>query len=342
MKRRLSRSSNPCYLVFATLIASVCLGGPARAADTKPASEGGVTTDNRALAEVLFFTARGMMEAHRYPEACQKLAESYRLDPAAGTLLNLAVCHEKQGRIASAWGEFTQSATDAKHANRPDREELAREHIAALEPDLPMMAIDVPATVKVAGLELVRNGVTLSAAAWDTELPVDPGEVEIVSRAPGYLPFTLKVKIEKRQHLKVSLQPLELAPLAPQDVVFWTPKRKVGAAVGVVGIAAVAVGTVVGLGVLDNRQKSDAACPSIDGHLRCTSEGADAMSKAHTGAWISDIAFGVGAVAVATSVYLFVTGSQERAEPTPPKSTAWTFRVNASPLGARGVVEGRF
>ena len=152
------------------LLATVATSTSARAADPKAAapraSEGAsVSTDNRALAEVLFFTARGMMEAQRYPEACQKLAESYRLDPAAGTLLNLAVCHEKQGRIASAWGEFTQSANDAKHAGRADREELAREHAAALEPDLPMMTIEVPKAIKVADLELLRNGVTLSSAA---------------------------------------------------------------------------------------------------------------------------------------------------------------------------------
>ncbi len=320
----------------------------AHAADPKPAAASAtdgaspVSTDNRALAEVLFFTARGMMEAQRYPEACQKLAESYRLDPAAGTLLNLAVCHEKQGKIASAWGEYSQSASDARRANRPEREELAKEHIAALEPDLPMMAINVPKSVKVPGLELVRNGVALSAAAWDTELPVDPGEVEIIARAPGYSPGTTKVKIEKRQHLKVSIAPLELAPIAPEDVVFWTPKRKIGAVLGGVAVASLAVGTVVGLSVLDNRSKSDSLCPVKDGQLRCSADGADAMSKAKTGAWITDIAFGVGALSLAASVYYFVSGKQERTTPEPMKDTALNWRVNVSPSGARGVLEGTF
>jgi hypothetical protein len=43
------------------------------------------TTDQRALAEMLFFTGKGMMEDGRVVQACQKFAESYRLDPAAGS-----------------------------------------------------------------------------------------------------------------------------------------------------------------------------------------------------------------------------------------------------------------
>ena len=345
-----TRSKTLKSLTALTALTALSWTMDARAADLKPAaasateSNAAVSSDNRALAEVLFFTARGMMEAQRYPEACQKLAESYRLDPAAGTLLNLAVCHEKQGKIASAWGEFSQSASDARRANRTEREELAKEHAAALEPDLPIMAINVPNAVKLPGLTISRNGVALNAAAWDTELPVDPGEVEIVASAPGYSPGTTKVKIEKRQHLKVAIAALELAPIAPEDVVFWTGKRKTGALIGAAGLAAIGVGAIVGVGVLDNRQKSDDGCQYNDGVRRCTQAGADAMSAAKTGAWITDIAMGVGIVGVATGAYLFFTGAQQQERPPmeATKDVAWNWRVNVTPSGERGVVEGTF
>ena len=47
-----------------------------------------------------------------------------------GTLLNLATCHEKLGRTASAWGEFKEAATLAEKRGEKDRATFANEHLA--------------------------------------------------------------------------------------------------------------------------------------------------------------------------------------------------------------------
>ena len=309
------------------------------------------TTENRAVAEMLFFTARGLMEAGRYSEACAKLAESYRLDTASGTLLNLAVCHESEGRIASAWGEFRQALSDARKANRADREELAKEHIAKLEPDLPFLTIVVPDTVKVKDMEILRNGVVLGSGGWGTELPIDPGKVEIVARAPGFLPKTKTITIQKKQHLSTTIEKLDPAPIvetAASDP-GWSGKRKTGAALFVTGLVGVGVGTYFGISALSNNAKSEENCPLLDGEVRCTQAGSDYSNKAILAAWGSNIGIGLGSIALLAGSYLFITGKNDRIEPgaaANPQNQAQrprvTFGLAPTVGGAQGAVFGSF
>src|SRR5262249_6120128 len=86
----------------------------------------------RAQAEALFNDGKKLLKEGKTAEACRKFEGSYHIDPTPGTVLNLATCHEKEGRIASAWGEFKEALAAAKKANRKDREKLARDRIDAL------------------------------------------------------------------------------------------------------------------------------------------------------------------------------------------------------------------
>src|SRR5258706_15138092 len=62
-----------------------------------------------ATADALFRQGRQAMEAKNYADACQKFAESQKLDPAAGTAMNLATCEEKLGKLASAWQHWKEA-----------------------------------------------------------------------------------------------------------------------------------------------------------------------------------------------------------------------------------------
>jgi hypothetical protein len=112
-------------------------------------------------------------------------------------------------------------------------------------------------------MEILRNGVALGAGGWGTELPIDPGKVEIVTRAPGHLAKTKTITIVKRQHLSTTVEKLELAPVIETVAAGdqgWSGKRKTGAVLFVAGLAGVGVGTYFGLHALKLQDQADANC----------------------------------------------------------------------------------
>jgi tetratricopeptide (TPR) repeat protein len=149
-----------------------------------------------AAAEALFAEGQGLMEKGDYAKACPKLEESYRLDPATGALHVLALCHERQGRFASAWVELMDVASRANAERYTERESAARERAEALKKRLSFLTVQVhPDTAALAGVGISRNGVPLGPAAWGTRIPIDPGPHVVVAKAPGHEPFSANVTI---------------------------------------------------------------------------------------------------------------------------------------------------
>lgn len=148
-----------------------------------------------AAAEALFDDGRKLMKLGRYDEACAKFAESQRLDAGVGTLIYLADCYEKGGRLASAWATFREGAAAARVAGQADREKLCRERAAALEPKLTRLVIDVPRASVVPGLSIRRGQVPVGRALWGSEVPLDAGTHEIHAEAPGYDPWLSRTDI---------------------------------------------------------------------------------------------------------------------------------------------------
>lgn len=70
-----------------------------------------------------------LLQEEKAREACPKFAESQKLDPGTGTLLNLANCYEVAGQLASAWASYVEAENSAKRDHRPDRFEFAQMRI---------------------------------------------------------------------------------------------------------------------------------------------------------------------------------------------------------------------
>lgn len=147
------------------------------------------------LAESLFADGKRLMQAGDLAQACPKLAESFRIDPASGTLLALALCHERQGKTATAWGEYKQAQALAHKGQRAERERAARERAEELERTLSRITILVPSGAPSA-LEIRLEGVVLTRASWGVPLPVDPGESWLSASAPGFQEARIQVRVQ--------------------------------------------------------------------------------------------------------------------------------------------------
>src|SRR4051812_19346522 len=101
------RSAPPSLMGTAVLLSLLATALPAHA-DASAAEQ--------AAADALFNEAQRLVLAGRAAEACPKFVESQRLDPALGTILNLADCLEKIGQTASAWALFNDLQDTAQRA----------------------------------------------------------------------------------------------------------------------------------------------------------------------------------------------------------------------------------
>ncbi|HEX3343538.1 MAG TPA: hypothetical protein VHS09_03150, partial [Polyangiaceae bacterium] len=157
-----------------------------------------------------------------------------------------------------------------------------------------------------------------------------------------YKPKTLHVTVAAKQHAALTAEPLELAPVALPPVAFWTGRRVTGAIIAVAGIAAAGAGAVFGVLATNDKKKSDDACPTYAGEIRCQQGGVDAMNRANGEAWASDIAFGLAVVGVGLGSVLFLSGGGHEAPPAATASRPWSWAVSGGPGSAMGVVTGRF
>lgn len=258
-------------------------------------------------AEGLFRDARDAAKRGDFPAACPKFAESYRLDPAPGTLFNLADCEERIGKLASAWQHFQQVSQQLPAGD--ERVGVAKEHVATLEKRLPKLTIRLGSGAPD-GTKVVRDGVELGAASLGSALPVDPGAHSVVVRAPGRKDQKTDIVLKEGQSesLTVSAGDKAEGGAAPEGGGSSSTPTLGYVLVGVGGTSLL-VGTVTGLMVLGKKSTFNKEC---DADKYCTQEGIDAGSSGKSLSTISTITFGLGLVGVGAGVYLIVSNKDEK------------------------------
>src|SRR4029079_4432145 len=122
---------------------------------------------------------------------------SLKLEDTLGTLLNVALCHEAMGRVASAWGEFRAVEQRALRSVPPQtgRVELARQHAEALLPKVSRLHISLDPKIDARVVEVRVDGALLVTEALSEGTPFDAGKRTIRASAPGKLPAELSVDV---------------------------------------------------------------------------------------------------------------------------------------------------
>lgn len=292
------------------LLASLAITVCSRTALADPSEQ------ERTLANALFDEARVLMAAGQYAQACPKFAESMRLQPGGGTLLNLGVCHEHEGKIATAWGELKAALAIARRDGRADRETLALERLAVTEARLSYVTVRVSGEARLEGLDLRLDGASFAEPSWGSARPIDPGEHSLVVSAPGYERREIKLTI-RADGGRASVDVPRLEPSRPGRVVpehrsplrGWHVAALVSGGIGLVGIG---LGAGFGVSAESAWADAEAGCPRPD---RCTTAGAEAATDAARRADLSTLGFVVGGAGLGLGAILFATGPSLVVEP---------------------------
>ena len=286
--------------------------------------------NSAAAAESLYQEGQRLMAAGNVHEACSKFAQSQKLEAATGTLLNLANCHEKEGKTASAWAEFNEAVAGAARSGLKDREAYARAHAEALQPRLRMLIIELPQAPS--GTEMKLDGESFGVVTLGTPLPIDPGEHELYVSAPQKKPYTQKIKLDPGPgSTRIQVPPLQdegsasLVASPPNenpphaDAPRSNTRRNVGYIVGGAGVLALGAGIVLGVRAKLYSDQADReqnrALDYVANRDRPNAEvqhsaAQDDHNAAKTNQTIGLVAGAAGLVAVGVGVYLIISGKE--------------------------------
>jgi hypothetical protein len=237
--------------------------------------------------------------------------------------MNLALCHDKAGKSASAWAEYTQAAELARRSGQAEREKVASDRAHALESSLVHVVLDA---TDAPGQVVTLDQRTIGPGAFGTAVPVDPGDHEVRAAAPGKKPFVQSFKMDPQTgdrtvHIPL-LEPGETGgaqesgpaqapsvtaqppPGAPTETPSRSGGRTLGLVVGGAGVVVTGVGLILGLEAISQKQTADNEC----GKVYCTQAGLNAISSMHAFEAASTLTVAAGLVGVGAGVYLFLAG----------------------------------
>jgi hypothetical protein len=299
-----------------------------------------------AGAEVLYRAGRDASRRGDWETACAKLAESQRLDPAGGTLLNLADCEEHRGQLAHAWQHFVQA--QALFPKGDGRATYAKTRAAAVDKRLPRLSVRL-ADGAPADTHVLRDDTELGAPSLGVSLPVDPGEHVVVARADGRVDGRVQVSLAEGDTREVIVTlgmaapsagvsqapaPYPTPPAPTTTPTKYTPlvvpeKRPAyGYAFLGAGIVGIGVGTVAGFLALSRASTVKDACGAS--YTTCSDASVAAAKDGKLFTTVSTVGFAAGAVFAGVGLYFLLAPGPSSSSSPSSSATALVIAPNGA------------
>jgi hypothetical protein len=246
-------------------------------------------------AESLFRSGKDALQRGDYEVACPRLAESQRLEPAAGTLLALALCYEGWGKNATAWALFQEAEAMARAQGRNDRVAIARARVQALEAGLSFLTIErepeVPASVEVS-----VDGVRFGEAGFGAQTAVNVGSHHVQARFEDAIYFTRTVELAAKTSVVITIPPPPAKPAAVTRAAPPPPTSRASASKN-------APSAMIATQVIERKARS--AAPRVYG---------TAARPTRPDGTVGHVVLGVGLASLFAGAYFGVRAWQENAE----------------------------
>lgn len=299
-----------------------------------------------AASDAMFRAGKQHLAAQDYAQACPLFAESHRLEPATGTLLALAMCHERAGMLDDAQRAYHEVLMRSQREGRVDRVNAAREKIGELAQLIAMRdatrAAEQPAAQQPPAESPVSVPEPESSVAPSAREPIAVASAE--TPAPDTSPAlavaprpTRATPAPRRARIEVSSAPSTRTRHSDDDGVSLM-KISAIASMGLGGVGLVIAGVFTAQAVADN----NAAQEHCNGDL-CNPTGWKHRVDARAAGTHATIAGALGAAAVATGLVLYLLdGGDEGADARAVNGRGVRAQGYASPDGMGAALTGTF
>lgn len=275
------------------------------------------TQEQRDAAREAYGRGQALFAQGNYPAAKAAFDQAYAAVPNPVVLLSTAECQVRLNQLDDAYVTLQKYIADRPTA--PDRAEVEQKAAELLATPAHVVIATNPA-----GAAISLDGQPTGKVS-PAELDVKRGDHTIGLTLDGYegVDEQISARIGARHELQIALHPVpKAAEPPPPELKTETSAGKPTTALwitGIVGAAGLVTGTVLGFMVLAERSDYDA---------HPTKASADRGERL---ALFTDVAFGVGAMALVTSAVLYLTAGEPGA-PTEPQQNADHARIQLMPV----------